>query len=153
MGINILKTLRNRIWMLALVVLISVQHITPVFAAGAEGISPYAKSIDGWTSDVNCGIFDKMRNVDPYRYTNYVIGCGNNDYYGIGAAALEGALTRIMTNKNARIFCKQNLQKMRGFTFLRQMRGAPSATSKKCGLPQKFHVIFLMYLSASCYNN
>ena len=31
-------------------VLISVQHITPVFAAGAEGISPYAKSIDGWTS-------------------------------------------------------------------------------------------------------
>ena len=36
--------------MLALVALISVQHITPVFAAGAVGISPYAKSIDEWTS-------------------------------------------------------------------------------------------------------
>jgi len=74
--------------------------------------------------NVNCGIFDKMRNVNPYRYTNYVIGCGNNDYYGIGAAALEGALTKILTNKSARIFCKQNMQKMRGFNFFEANKGA-----------------------------
>ena len=54
--------------------------------------------------DVTCGIFDKMRNVNPYLYTNYVIGCGNNDYYGIGAGALEGALSRIMTNKRMPAF-------------------------------------------------
>ena len=43
----------------------------------------------------------------------------------------------IMTNKNARIFCKQNLQKMRGFNFFEANAGGAKCHKQKMRIAAK----------------
>ena len=107
--------------MLAFVVLISVQHITPVFAAGDVGIGR-AQNIDGWTSVKSTkagkpspqitGVYNSWNGGD-IRWKK-VTNCVGYKVYRVRASEKSKLVAKINNSKTTQ-FYDRNIRDRRSF--------------------------------------